>query len=148
MGEKVELRQRDVKSTTDSANNGKIQTELKLDKSESERNDNAGKCTRLQESCTSLCIPCLTSHNPLPEKANFFQKIRHGFMLPPHGNLASYLQVAVVCLQVWIVLYAWTHKEALPGGNYFSLLVLFICCVIGGYLISFIKLPPLLGKSS
>jgi hypothetical protein len=104
------------------------------------------KCEQLQENCRSCCMPCLTSQNQLPENANIFQKIKHGFMLPPHGNLASYVQFAVVCLQIWIVLYTLTHAEALPGGNLFSLLVLFVCCAVGGYLISFAHLPPLLGK--
>ncbi|XP_045179332.2 sodium/hydrogen exchanger 9B2-like isoform X1 [Mercenaria mercenaria] len=142
MGDKLELRLRDVKPNSDHVINGNAQHEVKPQKADAEQDEN---CSELQDSCTAYCIPCLTRHNPLPENANIFQKILHGFMLPPHGNLASYFQFAVVCLQVWIILYAWTNTEALPGGNYFSLLVLFICCAFGGYLISFINLPPLLG---
>ena len=43
-------------------------------------------------------------------------------------------------------MYALTHGEAMPGGNLYSLLILFIACAIGGYVISFIHLPPLLGN--
>jgi len=67
-------------------------------------------------------------------------------MLPPHGNLAFYIQFFVVMLQIWVVLYSLTHSEALPGGNFYSLLILFVCCAIGGYVVSFVNLPPLLGK--
>ncbi|CAC5368291.1 SLC9B1_2 [Mytilus coruscus] len=66
-------------------------------------------------------------------------------MLPLHGNVATYLQFTVVCVQLWIIIYSLTHGQALPGGNLFSLLILFIGCAIGGYFISLIRLPPLLG---
>ncbi|XP_060570321.1 sodium/hydrogen exchanger 9B2-like [Ruditapes philippinarum] len=145
MGEKQDLRLRDVKTVPDQVKNGNVQHEVKPPKDFSDDDSSSDRCPQLQESCSACCIPCLTSHNPLPDNANIFQRIRYGLMLPPHGNLASYFQFAVVCLQVWIVLYTWTNTEALPGGNYFSLLVLFVCCAIGGYLISFVNLPPLLG---
>ncbi|KAK3087377.1 hypothetical protein FSP39_005190 [Pinctada imbricata] len=69
----------------------------------------------------------------------------YGIRLPPHGSLASYLQFAIICLQIWGILVALTQDQGLPGGNLFSLLVLFVACVFGGYVISFVNLPPLLG---
>lgn len=109
--------------------------------------EESGACSRLKESCTVCCIPCLASHNPLPENAGRFERFKHAFMLPPRGNLAFYIQFVVVMVQIWIVLYSLTHGAALPGGNFYSLLILFICCGIGGYVISFVNLPPLLGKN-
>lgn len=105
-----------------------------------------GKCARLHDQCTVCCIPCLSSHNPLPENASAWERFKHAFMLPPRGNVAFYVQFVVVMLQIWVVLYSLLHAEALPGGNFFSLLMLFIFTAIGGYLISFVNLPPLLGK--
>ena len=148
MVEKQDVRLRDVKTAPDQVKNGNVQHGNKPAKDLGDDDESVcDRCPQLQESCSSCCIPCLTSHNPLPDNANIFQKIRYGVMFPPHGNLATYFQFAVVCLQVWIILYSWTNTEALPGGNYFSLLVLFVCCAIGGYLISFVNLPPLLGKN-
>ncbi|KAK3588170.1 hypothetical protein CHS0354_012235 [Potamilus streckersoni] len=109
------------------------------------RSESQNRFSRLKERGYQCCIPCLQRHNPLPENANFFQRIRASFLLPPHGNVAYCLQFVLICLQIWTVLFALTRTEALLSGNLFSLLMLFIACVLGGYLISFIRLPPLLG---
>ena len=127
---------------TDSPDKGSNKTQNKRVEKEAKPTT----CTRLHESCITCCIPCLKSHHPLPETPSKSQRLRHAFMLPPNGNLAFYVQFVVVCIQIWIVLYAFTKGEALPGGNFFSLLILFVCCAVGGYLMSFIHLPPLLGK--
>lgn len=144
-----ELRQRDVRaSAVQTANqkaNGGVK-DVNTEKRDVTDDDAGDRCLQLEEKCTQCCIPCLTSHNPLPENASFVEKVADAFRLPPHGSIASYLQFFVVCLQIWIVLYTLTHQEALPGGNFYSLLILFVFCVIGGYFISFINLPPLLGK--
>ncbi|KAL3831362.1 hypothetical protein ACJMK2_023115 [Sinanodonta woodiana] len=101
--------------------------------------------SRLKERGHQCCIPCLRSHNPLPENANFFQRLRAGLLLPPEGNIAYYVQFVFICLQIWVVLFSLTRTDALLNGNLFSLLILFIACVLGGYLISFIRVPSLLG---
>ena len=90
--------------------------------------------------------PCLRKENPLPENPTVCQKIKDMFLLPPHGIVGFILQITIVCLQIWGILAAITGSDALPGGNFFSLLVLFVLCVIGGRLISLVNLPPLLGK--
>ena len=108
----------------------------------------ASKMDYVQDTCTTCCIPCLVSHNPLPENPSRAQRLKHAFMLPLHGNVATYLQFGIVCIQLWIILYSLTHGEAMPGGNLYSLLILFIFCAIGGYFISLIRLPPLLGKNT
>ena len=95
------------------------------------------------KSCVSQC---LTSHNPLPENPSLRQRVCHAFRLPPHGHIAVYIRFAVICLQIWAALYCFSHREALPGGNLFSLFILFFSCAVGGCLISFVNLPPLLGK--
>lgn len=59
--------------------------------------------------------------------------------------MAQYLQFLFLCGITFAVLVAVFKDQALPGGNFFSLYVLFFGSILGGYLISFIKLPPLLG---
>lgn len=90
--------------------------------------------------------PCLRKANPLPENPTVCDKIKDMFLLPPHGIVGFILQITIICLQIWGILAAITGSEAMPGGNFFSLLVLFVLCVIGGRLISLANLPPLLGK--
>lgn len=92
--------------------------------------------------------PCLRKANPLPENPTVCEKIKDMFLLPPHGIVGFILQITIICLQIWGILAAITGSEAMPGGNFFSLLVLFVLCVIGGRLISLANLPPLLGKHS
>ena len=48
-------------------------------------------------------------------------------------------------LIVWVLLFIIFDAQALPGGIYFSLLVLLICGHVFGYLFEKIKLPSLLG---
>lgn len=36
-------------------------------------------------------------------------------------------------------------QDALPGGNVFALFVLVVSAMLGGFLVSLVKLPPLLG---
>lgn len=63
------------------------------------------------------------------------------------GRCAQYAQFCVICASVWIVLFSVTGEQSLPGGNLFSLLVLFAGAVAGGHVFSLIHLPPLLGES-
>lgn len=91
--------------------------------------------------------PCLRKTNPLPENPTVCDKIKDMFLLPPQGIVGFILQITIICLQIWGILAAITGSEAMPGGNFFSLLVLFVLCVIGGRLISLTNLPPLLGKT-
>ncbi|WAR11083.1 SL9B2-like protein [Mya arenaria] len=104
-----------------------------------------GKLSRAKDSCVTCMQPCLVRFNPLPEDANIFERFTHALRMPPHGRLATYIQFVTVCVCLWVVLYCLTPSEALPGGNLYSLLALFVCCAVGGYLISFLHLPPLLG---
>ncbi|XP_063411812.1 sodium/hydrogen exchanger 9B2-like [Mytilus trossulus] len=148
MNGKSEIRQRDINHGAGNGN-GKIPNGHKDEdvdtKKDQESKKTPSRIDQIQDTCTTCCIPCLTSHNPLPEYPSRIQRLGYAFMLPLHGNVATYLQFTVVCVQLWIIIYSLTHGQALPGGNLFCLLILFIGCAIGGYLISLIRLPPLLG---
>ncbi|XP_062598598.1 sodium/hydrogen exchanger 9B2-like [Saccostrea cucullata] len=103
------------------------------------------KCAALR-SCFHQCSkPVSTKYHPLSEHPGKLERFRYAFMCPPHGNLAMYIQFFVMCAMTWAVLIAITKDEALPGGNFFSLVVLFTAAVAGGYVFSLFRLPPLLG---
>ena len=104
------------------------------------------KCHGLRTFCHKTCLPCRTKYNQLPQNASCFDRFKFAFLCPPHDVLARYLQFLVLCGITYAVLISLFKDYALPGGNFFSLYVLFFGSVLGGYLISFIKLPPLLGK--
>ncbi len=98
--------------------------------------------------CAAMVRPCMTRHNPIWDDASCWKKFKYGLMCPPHGHLAKCITLFLMTALLWGVLWSITGDEALPGGNLFSLYVLIICCVLGGFIVGLIHLPPLLGKSS
>ncbi len=103
------------------------------------------KKEKLQEGCYSLWRPCLVSEHPLPSEANRSQQLAHAFMCPPHGHLARWLTMGVTLLLFWGVVWSLTEDNALPGGNFFALIMLFVFCILGGIIAEKMHLPPLLG---
>ncbi|KAM4808443.1 sodium/hydrogen exchanger 9B2-like [Rhinophrynus dorsalis] len=78
-------------------------------------------------------------------------KMRKLFACPPQRPLSLAVTNAVMVVLVWGVVWSITGDECLPGGNLFGILVLLFCSVVGGKLVSLIRistlppLPPLLG---
>ncbi|WAR20709.1 SL9B2-like protein [Mya arenaria] len=104
------------------------------------------KCCMALRQCLHSCTrPCTTRYNPLPHEPSIPQMISYSLRCPPHGKLAKYLMFVLMFGVSWAVLISLTGPQGLPGGNFFSLVILFFFCVIGGYLVTFIRLPPLLG---
>ncbi|XP_046367310.2 sodium/hydrogen exchanger 9B2-like isoform X1 [Haliotis rufescens] len=128
---------------------GEVEVEIseELPKSEQPK-----KCLALRTCCHRTFKPIQTHYNPLPENATLGQRVKYFFMCPPHGKVGGFL-VLLFMFGIWLaVLISLTGAEALPGGNLFALLVLFVTCWFGGYLVSLVKniipflpLPPLLG---
>ncbi len=96
--------------------------------------------------CLRCCRPCLTDFNPLPHNPSSYQRFKYALMCPPHGRLARFLTLFSAVLFIWGVLWGITGPEALPGGNFFALLILVVSCSVAGKLVELIKLPALLGK--
>ncbi|XP_063445176.1 sodium/hydrogen exchanger 9B2-like isoform X2 [Mytilus trossulus] len=126
--------------TTDNMNGVILEEDTEETEQESTR-----KCHGCRAFCHNLCMPCRTKYHPLPENPNCWDRFKFTFMCPPHGVIARYFRFLFLCGITFGVLLALFKDYALPGGNFFSLYVLFFGSVLGGYLISFIKLPPLLG---
>ncbi|XP_064619907.1 sodium/hydrogen exchanger 9B2-like [Lineus longissimus] len=102
-------------------------------------------CKNCMQRCYHCCMPCMTKENPLPDNATRCDRIKYGFLCPPHGKLAKLMTLVLAVLLMYGTLWAITGKQALPGGNFFGLLVMLVLCLIGGALVEKIRLPPLLG---
>ncbi|XP_004549576.3 sodium/hydrogen exchanger 9B2 isoform X2 [Maylandia zebra] len=62
---------------------------------------------------------------------------------PPRGFLASLITKVLLAVVLFGVVWSITEDECLPGGNLFGITILFICAVVGGKLVSLIRLPKL-----
>uniref|UniRef100_A0A8C6KAJ8 Solute carrier family 9 member B2 n=1 Tax=Nothobranchius furzeri TaxID=105023 RepID=A0A8C6KAJ8_NOTFU len=62
---------------------------------------------------------------------------------PPRGLLASFITKVLLAAVLFGVIWSVTEEECLPGGNLFGITVLFLCALIGGKLVAFIRLPKL-----
>ncbi|KAM5192278.1 sodium/hydrogen exchanger 9B2-like isoform 1-T1 [Mantella aurantiaca] len=84
-------------------------------------------------------------------RPNTCQKIKKFCSCPPQGLLAVAVTNVIMVALIWGVVWSITGSECLPGGNLFGIFVLLLCAVIGGKLVSLIRisnlppLPPLLG---
>ncbi|XP_050390226.1 sodium/hydrogen exchanger 9B2 isoform X3 [Patella vulgata] len=103
------------------------------------------KCAKCRSCCFQCCRPIMADENPLPEKASCISRLAFALMCPPHGRLGA-VMVCVLLFGLWYgVMYFLTKEDMLPGGNIFSLVVLFMACWSGGYIFNLIRLPALLG---
>ena len=67
---------------------------------------------------------------------------------PPRGHFGFIITKAVLGFVIWAAAWSVLGKDALPGGNVFSLFVLLVVASLAGVLISkvpYVTLPPLLG---
>ena len=104
------------------------------------------RCVPCRQKFHRFTTPLRTEQNPLPNNPTFCERLKFIFLCPPHGHVGAFLFLVFIFVTWWGVLVAITNTDALPGGNLFSLLVLFFTCWFGGYLITYIRLPPLLGN--
>lgn len=103
------------------------------------------RCSGLQGCVQSCTRPCWVESHPLARDASCWRRLLDNFLCPPHSRAGAVLFILVFSVAGWSTLVAMTGKSALPGGNLFSLAVLFIACWCGGYLVNLMCLPPLLG---
>nr|XP_045611562.1 sodium/hydrogen exchanger 9B2-like isoform X1 [Procambarus clarkii]XP_045611657.1 sodium/hydrogen exchanger 9B2-like isoform X1 [Procambarus clarkii]XP_045611740.1 sodium/hydrogen exchanger 9B2-like isoform X1 [Procambarus clarkii] len=92
------------------------------------------------------CKSFLRSHQELPEHPTVAEIIKYSFTCPPHGKVGDCLFWVVAGLALWCCLISITGDLALPGGNFFSLLVLYVTAMLAGKFTGFMGLPPLLGS--
>ncbi|GFN98310.1 mitochondrial sodium/hydrogen exchanger 9b2-like [Plakobranchus ocellatus] len=104
-----------------------------------------GCCHRTRMSCHSCVRPCLAESHPLPPNASCCRRLLDNLLCPPHSRAGAVLFIVIFSVVAWTTLLAVTGDSALPGGNLFSLAVLFVACWCAGYIIGLIRLPPLLG---
>ena len=86
-----------------------------------------------------LAVKCLAFHK-------LFQRIVIESCFITKNKLSNKLLTFVVLsFSIWFLIWIVADKEALPGGLYFSLLILLYTGHVFGYLSEKIKLPPLFG---
>lgn len=138
---------KDHKSSTMHVNTN-IDMELisEADRKDQNYDEKPKYCLKLKKCCLDLWRPLRTKYHPLPVNASICDRFVFAMRCPPHGNFMAYIQFLVIFGFIWATLISVLEDEALPGGNIFSLLILFFTCVVGGYIVSLIRLPPLLGE--
>ncbi|KAM4708949.1 sodium/hydrogen exchanger 9B2-like [Discoglossus pictus] len=77
------------------------------------------------------------------DPSNACTKMRKLCACPPQGYLSLTVTNALMVFLVWGVVWSITGSECLPGGNLFGVLALLLCAVIGGKLVSLIRIPTL-----
>ncbi|KAL8568853.1 hypothetical protein ACOMHN_009673 [Nucella lapillus] len=95
--------------------------------------------------CDRCLRPVMAEDHPAPPNADCWDRFKFSLLCPPHGRIGAVLFIVLCGCAFWGVLWALTGQEALPGGNLFALLMLFLFCWCGGYLVNLCRLPPLLG---
>nr|KAI8766059.1 mitochondrial sodium/hydrogen exchanger 9B2-like [Biomphalaria glabrata] len=122
-----------------------VDFELVNDHEDKEAAEMTNMCPRLRH-CIQHCIqPVLVESHPLTADAPWYQRFLNNFFCPPHSRMGGIIFMIVLTSCIWVTLFSVTGEEALPGGNLFALLALFVLCWTGGYIARLTRLPSLLG---
>ncbi|XP_055875672.1 sodium/hydrogen exchanger 9B2-like isoform X4 [Biomphalaria glabrata] len=122
-----------------------VDFELVNDHEDKEAAEMTNMCPRLRH-CIQHCIqPVLVESHPLTADAPWYQRFLNNFFCPPHSRMGGIIFMIVLTSCIWVTLFSVTGEEALPGGNLFALLALFVLCWSGGYIARLTRLPSLLG---
>ena len=107
----------------------------------------SGCCSGLGSLIHSCTRPCMAESHPLPRDAPWWRRLLDNFLCPPHSRAGAVIFIVIFAVAGWATLLSMTGDAALPGGNLFSLAVLFVACWCGGYIVGLMRLPPLLGET-
>ncbi|XP_038060272.1 sodium/hydrogen exchanger 9B2-like [Patiria miniata] len=120
--------------------------DLDSDDRETDSDEDSGECCPGRcEPCKAVLRPCMAQYNPLPDNPSLCVRLKHALLCPPHGRMSRDLTLVLLVFLSWGVVWGATGDAALPGGTFFALYVLTICCILGGFLVKLVRLPPLLG---
>ncbi|XP_055875673.1 sodium/hydrogen exchanger 9B2-like isoform X3 [Biomphalaria glabrata] len=124
-----------------------VDFELVNDHEDKEAAEMTNMCPRLRH-CIQHCIqPVLVESHPLTADAPWYQRFLNNFFCPPHSRMGGIIFMIVLTSCIWVTLFSVTGEEALPGGNLFALLALFVLCWSGGYIARLTRLPSLLDNN-
>lgn len=116
--------------------------------------DAAGRESRLRQISRGLAnraenafSPAMTSRTEAPAaESSKLEHVSYALKCPPHGVVARWLTKVVVVLSIWGCVFAlFGSIAAPPHGSLFWVLVVTVLAIIVGTLVSYLKLPPLLG---
>ncbi|XP_068204126.1 sodium/hydrogen exchanger 9B2-like isoform X2 [Palaemon carinicauda] len=117
-------------------------SEKKLSDSDIGRTSHPKKLVSSSKCCQGL----MRKNYDLPENPTRTELLRYAFTCPPHGRVGDLLIWIITGLAAWGCLISITGDQALPGGNFFSLIVLYIMAILGGEAVQLLGLPSLLGS--
>ncbi|XP_064597395.1 sodium/hydrogen exchanger 9B2-like [Liolophura sinensis] len=103
------------------------------------------RCSGLRTLLRKMAKPCWIDYHKMPPNPSRMERVRYSLMCPPHGPVSRFLTLVLAVLLIWGAIWSITLKQALPGGNFFGILLLVVLCMVGGELVGKIRLPPLLG---
>ena len=95
--------------------------------------------------CLGCCKVFMTKYYELPETTNCWQRLRYQLLFPPHGIVGNGWTMIFTMGFLYAMLWSITGSDMLPGGNFFSLFIVFLFCSIAGIITDMIHLPPLFG---
>ncbi|XP_042891567.1 sodium/hydrogen exchanger 9B2-like isoform X1 [Penaeus japonicus] len=117
--------------------------------SEKKLSDSEEVGTTYSRKLVSFCDCCqsiLRSQHELREHPTALELIKYAFTCPPHGKVGNCLLWLLIGFAFWGCLISITGEEALPGGNFFSLIVLYVFAMLAGEAVKHLGLPSLLGS--
>ena len=136
---------------TEPNDSGEVKDKIVEKTKETDKNEEGGRCSK--------CCSCLlASKYSLSEAPSFLERARYAFLCPPHSWVGQLLTYCLAVVTIWAVAYCILGKVALPGngpinitvqgGTVFALLAMLVTSYCAGWLISKVKMPPLLGTLS
>ncbi|OQV23204.1 Mitochondrial sodium/hydrogen exchanger 9B2 [Hypsibius exemplaris] len=87
----------------------------------------------------------MLKNSPPIENPTCVQRFRRALLCPPHGSLAYNLTKIIAIIALFLAFIAILKAEALPGGNFWGLLVVTVCAMVGEEIAKKLRLPGLLG---
>jgi len=131
------------------------ESESLMEATEHTRNSVIIKVEKNQSKMRSLCTPCLMDSHEIGENPSFWTKLKFGFLCPPHDWLGDWVTYGLLVLTFWSVAYVMFGRIATPGdalivtefkqGAFLSVMVVVALSLVGGWIVSLVKMPPLLG---
>nr|CAD7455626.1 unnamed protein product [Timema tahoe] len=93
-----------------------------------------------------MCKKCHQDDSTYPSwEPPLYRRMCPSPFCPSYRRLARVLSLCLLCLLSWGIVYVILGSTAAPGGQVFNLALLCICAHVGGWLMTLVNLPALVG---
>nr|CAD7257762.1 unnamed protein product [Timema shepardi] len=93
-----------------------------------------------------MCKKCHQDDSTYPSwEPPLYRRLCPSPFCPSYRRLARVLSLCLLCLLSWGIVYVILGSTAAPGGQVFNLALLCICAHVGGWLMTLVNLPALVG---